>query len=291
MLPAKLAAAVFQTMCRRHRSARQPLEAICVTACSTMACGSGMITSSTPTRISPPAMPNTPDSRAVKIIRSDRQAASGAVMAADSARRLTTHQIYDKWHSRYDDMAMKWNCAISATSSPSPTKGHITRAAEKLHIAPAAAVAADQGAGGRDRGAAVRAPSARRGADRCRPLVPGRRGGDPGRGRPRRRSAPGARRAARPAASPWASPRRRRSIRWWRAPSASSAPRRPDVSFVLEESSSGDLLAGLREERLDIAFIRSGLADPRGAHRPSRCCRRTWRLPCRRATAWRGGRI
>lgn len=37
---------------------------------------------------------------------------------------------------------------------------------------------------------------------------------------------------------------------------------RPQVSFVLEESSSGDLLAGLRAERLDIAFIRSGLADP-----------------------------
>lgn len=36
---------------------------------------------------------------------------------------------------------------------------------------------------------------------------------------------------------------------------------RPDVSFVLEESSSGDLLGGLRDERLDIAFIRSGLAD------------------------------
>ena len=39
---------------------------------------------------------------------------------------------------------------------------------------------------------------------------------------------------------------------------------RPDVSFVLEESSSTDLLAGLREERLDIAFIRSGLADTEG---------------------------
>lgn len=39
---------------------------------------------------------------------------------------------------------------------------------------------------------------------------------------------------------------------------------RPDVSFVLEESSSGDLVAALREERLDIAFIRSGLADSQG---------------------------
>ncbi|MFI4998975.1 MAG: LysR family transcriptional regulator [Reyranellales bacterium] len=40
--------------------------------------------------------------------------------------------------------------------------------------------------------------------------------------------------------------------------------KRPDVSFVLEESSSSDLLGGLREERLDIAFIRSGVVDPEG---------------------------
>jgi DNA-binding transcriptional LysR family regulator len=39
---------------------------------------------------------------------------------------------------------------------------------------------------------------------------------------------------------------------------------RPDVSFGLEETGSGELLAGLREERLDIAFIRSGLIDPEG---------------------------
>lgn len=40
--------------------------------------------------------------------------------------------------------------------------------------------------------------------------------------------------------------------------------RRPDVSFVLEESSSGELVNGLGAERLDIAFIRSGLVDPQG---------------------------
>src|SRR4029450_10328521 len=39
---------------------------------------------------------------------------------------------------------------------------------------------------------------------------------------------------------------------------------RPDVSFVLEETGSADLLAGLREERLGIAFSRPGLAGPRG---------------------------
>jgi DNA-binding transcriptional LysR family regulator len=36
----------------------------------------------------------------------------------------------------------------------------------------------------------------------------------------------------------------------------------PDVSFALEESSSGDLVSGLRDGRLDIAFIRSGLVEP-----------------------------
>ncbi|MFO1082505.1 MAG: LysR family transcriptional regulator [Reyranellaceae bacterium] len=39
---------------------------------------------------------------------------------------------------------------------------------------------------------------------------------------------------------------------------------RPDVAFALEESSSGDLLAGLRAERLDIAFIRSAVAEAEG---------------------------
>ena len=40
--------------------------------------------------------------------------------------------------------------------------------------------------------------------------------------------------------------------------------KRPDVSFVLEESSSGELVSALRDERLDIAFIRSGLVEPQG---------------------------
>jgi len=40
--------------------------------------------------------------------------------------------------------------------------------------------------------------------------------------------------------------------------------KRPDVSFVLEESSSADMVSGLRDERLDVAFIRSGLVDPEG---------------------------
>ncbi len=39
---------------------------------------------------------------------------------------------------------------------------------------------------------------------------------------------------------------------------------RPDVSFVLEETGSGELLTSLREERLDVAFIRSGLAEGQG---------------------------
>src|SRR5262245_29155625 len=39
---------------------------------------------------------------------------------------------------------------------------------------------------------------------------------------------------------------------------------RPDVSFVLEETGSGDLVSGLRDGRLDVAFIRSGLVEPEG---------------------------
>jgi DNA-binding transcriptional LysR family regulator len=39
---------------------------------------------------------------------------------------------------------------------------------------------------------------------------------------------------------------------------------RPDVSFGLEELGSVELVSGLRDERLDIAFIRSGLVDPQG---------------------------
>jgi DNA-binding transcriptional LysR family regulator len=41
---------------------------------------------------------------------------------------------------------------------------------------------------------------------------------------------------------------------------------RPDISFALEENSSADLLAALHDERLDIAFIRSGLVEPQGLH-------------------------
>jgi DNA-binding transcriptional LysR family regulator len=39
---------------------------------------------------------------------------------------------------------------------------------------------------------------------------------------------------------------------------------RPDVSFMLEESSSADMVSGLRDGRLDVAFIRAGLVDPEG---------------------------
>jgi DNA-binding transcriptional LysR family regulator len=48
-----------------------------------------------------------------------------------------------------------------------------------------------------------------------------------------------------------------RAIREYRA-------ERPDVSFGLEELGSMELVSGLRDERLDIAFIRSGLVDPQG---------------------------
>src|SRR5260370_1017648 len=52
----------------RHRKARQPFDAICVIACSTIAVRSGINASSTPIRISPPALPNRPDRNAVATI-------------------------------------------------------------------------------------------------------------------------------------------------------------------------------------------------------------------------------
>src|SRR5437660_2324426 len=64
----------------RHKKARQPVEAICVTACSTIAEGSGRMVSSTPIRISPPAMPNRPDKNAVATISRPRAAIISAVM-------------------------------------------------------------------------------------------------------------------------------------------------------------------------------------------------------------------
>src|SRR5258708_26954545 len=67
-------------MCSRHKKARQPLEAIWVIACSTIAEGSGRMVSSTPIRISPPAMPNRPDRNAVATISRPRAAIISGVM-------------------------------------------------------------------------------------------------------------------------------------------------------------------------------------------------------------------
>ena len=169
-------------------------------------------------------------------------------------------------------------------------EGHITRAAEKLHMQQPPLVAADQGAGGGDRRGAVRAPSARRGADRRRPLVPGRRRGGAGRGRPRRRAGPphGARRDR---------PHRRGLHHLGAVPSPGGA-RHPRVPH---EPARRLLRAG--GERLRPTFwpacARSGWTSPSSAPAwpiprvsPSmRCCRRTWRRPCPRAIAWRAGRI
>src|ERR1700738_5093348 len=67
----------------RHKKARQPLEAICVIACSTIADGRGRIVSSTPIRISPPAMPNRPDRNAVATIsRPSAAIISGVILSS-----------------------------------------------------------------------------------------------------------------------------------------------------------------------------------------------------------------
>src|SRR3954447_22455086 len=65
----------------RHRKARQPLDAICVIACSTIADGSGIKASSMPIRISPPAMPNSPDRNAVATISTPSAAIISAVIS------------------------------------------------------------------------------------------------------------------------------------------------------------------------------------------------------------------
>ena len=142
-------------------------------------------------------------------------------------------------------------------------EGHITRAAEKLGMQQPPLSQQIKALESRDRRAAVRAPSARRRLDRRRPLLPGRCRGGAGQVE---HAATRARRTARgevgriavgfTTSAPF-HPLVARAIREFRAG-------RPDVSFVLEETGSGELLAGLREERLDIAFIRSGLADPQG---------------------------
>ena len=45
--------------------ARHPLEMLCTTPCTTIAAETGRMTASTPIRMSPPAMPNTPEMKAV----------------------------------------------------------------------------------------------------------------------------------------------------------------------------------------------------------------------------------
>src|SRR6266853_3390150 len=72
-------------MWRRHKKARQPFEAICVIACSTIAEGSGRMVSSTPIRISPPAMPNRPDRNAVATISRPRAAIRIGVIRISAA--------------------------------------------------------------------------------------------------------------------------------------------------------------------------------------------------------------
>src|SRR5260370_3063956 len=67
-------------MWRANKKPRQPFEAICVIACSTIAEGSGRMVSSTPIRISPPAMPNRPDRNAVATISRPRAAIISGVM-------------------------------------------------------------------------------------------------------------------------------------------------------------------------------------------------------------------
>src|SRR5262245_25578358 len=74
-------------MCVIHSQARQPLEAICVKPCSTMAAASGMIASRMPSRIMPPAMPNIPEMKDVDTTATASVAAMGRLIMAVSAYR------------------------------------------------------------------------------------------------------------------------------------------------------------------------------------------------------------
>src|SRR5258708_19256788 len=69
----------------RHRKARQPFEAICVIACSTIAEGSGRMVNSTPIGIRPPAMPNRPDKNAVATISRPSAAIRSGVIRISAA--------------------------------------------------------------------------------------------------------------------------------------------------------------------------------------------------------------
>src|SRR5262249_34733972 len=70
-------------------------------ACSTIAVGSGISASSTPIRISPPAMPNRPDRKAVATIRAPRAAIiNGVILISDvmlPLRVLTGRGVGGLW--------------------------------------------------------------------------------------------------------------------------------------------------------------------------------------------------
>src|SRR5258707_1241890 len=70
----------LQRTCRHHNSPRQPFDAICVTPCSIIASGTGIIASRMPTRIIPPAMPKMPDRNDVPTMVRQRMDMTSGVM-------------------------------------------------------------------------------------------------------------------------------------------------------------------------------------------------------------------
>src|ERR1043166_3192135 len=134
-----------QRTCLIHKSPRQPFEAICVTPCSIMASGTGMMTSSTPIRISPPAMPKMPERNAVPTMVRQMAAVRMRLMAVLPPLRM----ILLAWKSKLSYLGMGFNFpsgrmrqlpfmnGIKAFEAAART-GSFAKAADELHVTPAA---------------------------------------------------------------------------------------------------------------------------------------------------------
>src|SRR6478672_13296824 len=104
--PSMNAPAELQRTCRHHNTPRQPFDAICVTPCSIIASGTGIMASRMPTRIMPPAMPKMPDRNDVPTMVRQRMDMTSGVMAVlrplnDPARAAPQTELSKPEHQVY----------------------------------------------------------------------------------------------------------------------------------------------------------------------------------------------